>query len=198
MDLLKNDIRPSQIITRASLENAITSVAASGGSTNAVLHLLAIARDAGVPLTIEDFDKISAKTPLLADLTPGGRFNAPDMYNACLLYTSLDQNRALWDQLLIHRGLSALARAEELSRALGTTGTYTLQAAIAACHARAVTADATDWPRIAALYSALAQVAPSPIVELNRAVAVGMAEGPAAGLAVIDAIANEPALKRCV
>jgi RNA polymerase sigma factor (sigma-70 family) len=107
----------------------------------------------------------------------------------------LDQNRALWDQLLIHRGLSALARAEELSRALGTTGTYTLQAAIAACHARAVTADATDWPRIAALYSALAQVAPSPIVELNRAVAVGMAEGPAAGLAVIDAIANEPALK---
>jgi dihydroxy-acid dehydratase len=82
MDLLKNDIRPSQIITRASLENAITSVAASGGSTNAVLHLLAIARDAGVPLTIEDFDKISAKTPLLADLTPGGRFNAPDMYNA--------------------------------------------------------------------------------------------------------------------
>ena len=65
----------------------------------------------------------------------------------------LDQNRALWDQLLIHRGLAALARAEELSRALGRTGTYTLQAAIAACHARALTADATDWPRIAALYS---------------------------------------------
>ncbi len=82
MDLLKNDIRPKRIITRASLENAITSVAASGGSTNAVLHLLAIARDAEVPLTIEDFDKISARTPLLADLTPGGRFNAPDMYDA--------------------------------------------------------------------------------------------------------------------
>lgn len=107
----------------------------------------------------------------------------------------LEQNRALWDQLLIHRGLAALARAEELSRALGRIGTYTLQAAIAACHARALSADATDWPRIAGLYSALSQVAPSPIVELNRAVAVGMAEGPAAGLAIIDAIANEPALK---
>src|SRR5580692_3538686 len=107
----------------------------------------------------------------------------------------LEQNRALWDQLLIHRGLAALARAEELSRALGRIGTYTLQAAIAAGHARALTADATDWPRIAALYSALSHVAPSPIVELNRAVAVGMAEGPAAGLAIIDAIADDPALK---
>jgi RNA polymerase sigma-70 factor, ECF subfamily len=107
----------------------------------------------------------------------------------------LEQNRALWDQLLIHRGFAALARAEELSRALGSIGTYTLQAAIAACHARALTADATDWPRIAALYYALGHVAPSPIVELNRAVAVGMAEGPAAGLAIIDAIANEPSLK---
>ncbi len=100
----------------------------------------------------------------------------------------LDQNRALWDQLLIHRGLAALARAEELSRAMGGFGTYTLQAAIAACHARALTADATDWPRIAALYAALAQVAPSPIIELNRAVAVGMAEGPEAGLAILEAI----------
>src|SRR5271155_4283930 len=89
----------------------------------------------------------------------------------------LEQNRALWDQLLIHRGLAALARSEELSRALGSIGTYTLQAAIAACHARALTADATDWPRIAALYAALAQIAPSPIVELNRAVAVGLAAG---------------------
>jgi len=107
----------------------------------------------------------------------------------------LDQNRALWDQLLIHRGLAALARAEELSRALGRFGTYTLQAAIAACHARAVTAAATDWPRIAALYSALAQVAPSPVIELNRAVAVGMADGPAAGLAIIDTLLSEPSLK---
>ncbi|MGA8038121.1 MAG: RNA polymerase sigma factor [Candidatus Acidiferrales bacterium] len=107
----------------------------------------------------------------------------------------LEQNRALWDQLLIHRGLAALAHAEELSRALGSIGTYTLQAAIAACHARAVTADATDWPRIAALYSALAQVAPSPIVELNRSVAVTMAEGPVAGLAIIDTLLNEPSLK---
>src|SRR5580692_8298385 len=107
----------------------------------------------------------------------------------------LEQNRAQWDQLLIHRGFAALARAEELSRALGSIGPYTLQAAIAACHARALTADATDWPRIAALYSALSHVAPSPIVELNRAVAVGMAEGPAAGLAIIDAIADDPALK---
>ena len=107
----------------------------------------------------------------------------------------LEQNRALWDQLLIHRGLGALARAEELSRAMGSFGPYTLHAAIAACHARALTADATDWPRIAALYSALAYVAPSPIVELNRAVAVSMAEGPAAGLAIIDAIADDPVLK---
>src|SRR5271155_519882 len=107
----------------------------------------------------------------------------------------LEQNRALWDQLLIHRGLAALARSEELSRALGSIGTYTLQAAIAACHARALTADATDWPRIAALYTALAQIAPSPIVELNRAVAVGLAAGPAAGLAILDAIADNPALK---
>lgn len=82
MELLNKDIRPSQIITAGSLHNAIASVAASGGSTNAVLHLLAIARDASVPLTLEDFDRISAKTPLLADLTPGGRFNAPDMYKA--------------------------------------------------------------------------------------------------------------------
>jgi RNA polymerase sigma-70 factor (ECF subfamily) len=107
----------------------------------------------------------------------------------------LEQNRVLWDQLLIHRGLAALARAEELSRATGSFGPYTLHAAIAACHARALTADATDWRRIAALYSALAYVAPSPIVELNRAVAVSMAEGPAAGLAIIDAIADDPALK---
>jgi RNA polymerase sigma-70 factor (ECF subfamily) len=107
----------------------------------------------------------------------------------------LEQNRSLWDQLLIHRGFAALARAEELSRALGSFGTYTLQAAIAACHSRALTADATDWPRIAALYAALAHVAPSPIVELNRAVAVSMAEGPAAGLAILDAIADDPALK---
>jgi RNA polymerase sigma factor (sigma-70 family) len=107
----------------------------------------------------------------------------------------LDQNRALWDQLLIHRGLAALARAEALSRTFGGFGTYTLQAAIAACHARAVTADATDWPRIAALYSALAQVAPSPVIELNRAVAVGMADGPAAGLAIIDTLLSEPSLK---
>lgn len=107
----------------------------------------------------------------------------------------LEQNRALWDQLLIHRGFAALGRAEELSRAMSNFGTYTLQAAIAACHARALTADATDWPRIAALYAALAHVAPSPIVELNRAVAVGMAEGPAAGLAILDEITGDPALK---
>jgi dihydroxy-acid dehydratase len=82
MDLWRKDVRPSQIITHAALHNAIASVAASGGSTNAVLHLLGIARDAGVPLTIDEFDQISAKTPLLADLKPGGRFTAPDMYHA--------------------------------------------------------------------------------------------------------------------
>jgi RNA polymerase sigma-70 factor, ECF subfamily len=103
----------------------------------------------------------------------------------------LDQNRARWDRLLIRRGLAALARAEQLG---GAQGPYALQAAIAACHARAVTAAATDWARIAALYAILAEVVPSPVVELNRAVAVGMAEGPAAGLAIADALRDEPAL----
>ena len=104
----------------------------------------------------------------------------------------LDQNRARWDQLLIHRGLSALQHAEELGDALGP---YTFQAAIAACHARARTASETDWQRIATLYSALAQLMPSPIVELNRAVALAMAFGPAAGLELIDTLASEPALR---
>jgi len=104
----------------------------------------------------------------------------------------LDQNRARWDQLLIRRGFSALDRAEKLRAELGP---YTLQAAIAACHARASTAAETDWRRIAALYQALAERVPSPVVELNRAVAVSMAEGPAAGLAIVDALASEPSLK---
>ena len=104
----------------------------------------------------------------------------------------LDQNRARWDQLLIHRGLAALQHAEELGDALGP---YALQAAIAACHARARTASETDWQRIVTLYDALAQVMPSPIVELNRAVALAMAFGPAAGLERIDTLASEPSLR---
>jgi RNA polymerase sigma factor (sigma-70 family) len=104
----------------------------------------------------------------------------------------LDQNRGQWDQLLIRRGLAALERAEQLG---GKAGTYTMQAAIAACHARARTAAETDWKRIAELYDALAELKPSPIVELNRAVAYAMAFGPAAGLELIDAVASEPSLK---
>jgi predicted RNA polymerase sigma factor len=104
----------------------------------------------------------------------------------------LDQDRGRWDQLLIHRGLVALERVEKLG---GTLGPYALQAAIAACHARARTAGETDWARIAALYAALARVVPSPVVELNRAVAVAMATGPAAGLALVDALTSEPSLK---
>ncbi len=104
----------------------------------------------------------------------------------------LDQDRARWDRLLIRRGLAALERAEQLG---GAGGPYALQAAIAACHARAPAPQDTDWPRIAALYAALARLAPSPVVELNRAVAVSMASGPAAGLAIVDAIAAEPVLK---
>jgi RNA polymerase sigma factor (sigma-70 family) len=104
----------------------------------------------------------------------------------------LDQDRARWDRLLIRRGLAALERAERLAGALGP---YALQAAIAACHARATTAAETDWPRIVALYDAVAQVAPSPVIELNRAVAVGMAFGPAAGLELVDALVAEPSLK---
>jgi RNA polymerase sigma factor (sigma-70 family) len=103
----------------------------------------------------------------------------------------LAQDRGRWDRLLIRRGLAALGRAERLSGALGP---YALQAAIAACHARAAVAADTDWPRIAALYDALAQLQPSPVVELNRAVAVGMAFGPEAGLELVDALADEPAL----
>jgi predicted RNA polymerase sigma factor len=105
----------------------------------------------------------------------------------------LDQNRALWDQLLIRRGLAALGRADALG---GEPGLYTLQAAIAACHARARTPEETDWDRIAALYGALSRIAPTPVVELNRAVAVSMASGPAAGLEIIDAIASDPSLER--
>jgi RNA polymerase sigma factor (sigma-70 family) len=104
----------------------------------------------------------------------------------------LDQDRGRWDQLLIRRGLKALERAEKLGGALGP---YTVQAAIAACHARARTPEETDWPRIAALYDALAQLAPSPVVELNRAVALGMAFGPAAGLELADTLTSEPSLQ---
>ena len=104
----------------------------------------------------------------------------------------LDQDRSRWDHLLISRGLAALERAERLGAAMGP---YALQGAIAACHARAATAAETDWPRIVALYDAVAQLAPSPVVELNRAVAVGMAFGPAAGLELVDALVPEPSLK---
>jgi RNA polymerase sigma-70 factor (ECF subfamily) len=103
----------------------------------------------------------------------------------------LDQDRSRWDLLLIGRGLKALDRAERLGGALGR---YTLQAAIAACHARARTPEQTDWPRIAALYDGLAQLAPSPIVDLNRAVALGMAFGPSVGLQLVDQIASDPSL----
>ena len=105
----------------------------------------------------------------------------------------LDQDRSRWDPLLIRLGLASLERAEQLGGALGP---YALQAAIAACHARARTAEDTDWMRIAALYDALAQLSPSPVVELNRAVAVGMAFGPAAGLELADQLTAEPTLRR--
>jgi RNA polymerase sigma factor (sigma-70 family) len=104
----------------------------------------------------------------------------------------LEQNRALWDQLQIRRGMLALGRACELD---GGGGFYALQAAIVACHAAADTPDKTDWPRIAALYAELAALVRSPVIELNRAVAVGMAEGPAAGLAIVEGLTQEPALK---
>ena len=104
----------------------------------------------------------------------------------------LDQNRARWDQLLIRRGLAALERAEALSKARSP---YVLQAAIAACHARAKRAEDTDWARIVGLYGALTEISPSPIIELNRAVALAMLFGPAAGLEIVDALGSEPALK---
>ena len=104
----------------------------------------------------------------------------------------LDQDRGRWDQLLIRRGMAALERAAELG---GSARPYALQAAIAACHARARSAAETDWPRIVELYDALAELVPSPVVELNRAVAVGMASGPAAGLELVDSLTSEPLLK---
>lgn len=108
----------------------------------------------------------------------------------------LDQDRSRWDQLLIRRGLAALERAKALSDAPGRgPGAYSLQAAIAACHARAHSADATDWARIVGLYAKLGEVTPSPVVELNRAVALGMLFGPEAGLSLVDALTAEPALK---
>jgi RNA polymerase sigma factor (sigma-70 family) len=106
--------------------------------------------------------------------------------------TLLDQDRSRWDQLLIRRGLAALERAEQLG---GAVGPYAIQAAIAACHARALTPEATDWARIAALYAVLARLVPSPVVDLNRAVAVAMADGPARGLELVDALADDPALR---
>jgi RNA polymerase sigma factor (sigma-70 family) len=108
----------------------------------------------------------------------------------------LDQNRARWDRLLIRRGLAALEHAEIHAKEQGSVlGPYTLQAAIAACHARAPTADATDWARIVKLYGVLGELTPSPVVELNRAVALGMLSGPVAGLERVDKLASEPALK---
>jgi RNA polymerase sigma factor (sigma-70 family) len=104
----------------------------------------------------------------------------------------LDQDRGRWDHLLVGRGLAALERAQRLG---GARGPYALQAAVAACHARARTPEETDWPRIAALYDALAELIPSPVVDLNRAVAIGMAYGPAAGLDLVDALRDEPTLK---
>jgi RNA polymerase sigma-70 factor (ECF subfamily) len=103
-----------------------------------------------------------------------------------------DQDRGRWDHLLVQRGLAALRRAEELGGALGP---YTLQAAIAACHARARSVEETDWPRIVALYDALAALTGSPVVELNRAVAVAMAFGPQAGLELVTSLADEPVLR---
>ncbi|MEP7066828.1 MAG: RNA polymerase sigma factor [Gemmatimonadota bacterium] len=105
----------------------------------------------------------------------------------------LDQDRAKWDYVLIRRGLDALSRAEALG---GATGPYAMQAAIAACHARAKSGDETDWERIASLYDTLARITPSPVVELNRAVAVSFARGPAAGLELVDALTSEPSLRR--
>jgi len=104
----------------------------------------------------------------------------------------LNQDRSQWDQLLIHRGFDALERVEQLG---GAAGPYAVQAAIAACHARARSGDETDWARIVTLYEALGRLNPSPIIELNRAVAVAMASGPAAGLALVDELVSEPSLK---
>ena len=111
------------------------------------------------------------------------------------MITLLDQDRSRWDRLLITHGLESLARARSLSGS-EVSGPYVLQAALAACHARALIADDTDWTRIATLYQVLASLSPSPVVELNRAVAVAMADGPAAALPIVDSLADDPALRQ--
>ena len=145
---------------------------------------------AGLAPNVSEVHGLLALMELQASRTPA---RLDDSGRPVLL---MDQDRNRWDALLIRRGLAALTKADELARTFSQPlGPYALQAAIAACHARARTGDETDWRRIAAQYDALAQVAPSPVVEINRAVAVGMAFGPAAGLEVLDALAGEKALK---
>jgi len=146
---------------------------------------------AGLVPTDPEVHGLVALMEIQASRTPARR--GPDGEPILLL----DQNRGRWDRLLIGRGVAALERARAAGSAspAWSPGPYVLQAEIAACHARAVTAEDTDWLRIADLYGVLARVAPSPVVELNRAVAVAMAQGPAAGLGLADALCNEPALK---
>ena len=134
--------------------------------------------------------EVHALVSLLEIQTSRARARTGPSGEAILL---LEQDRSQWDALLVHRGLAALTRAESLIQS--QPGPYVLQAAIAACHARALTASDTDWPRIAALYGALMHVAPSPVVELNRAVAHGMAFGPAAGLSIVEPLLAEPELR---
>jgi len=132
------------------------------------------------------------QAPVMAIKPTGEEIQITEAVTAPPAEVLVAQNRARWDQLLIRRGLAALERAEKLSGALGP---YALQASIAACHARARSADETDWVRILALYDALSQVAPSPVVELNRAVVLAIVDGPATGLELIDELTSEPSLK---
>jgi RNA polymerase sigma factor (sigma-70 family) len=206
-------VRAKRTLTEARVPFEVPHGEELGGRLSSVLEVVYLTFNEGYSATAGDdwlrpglCDEALRLGRILAELEP----NEPEVHGLVALMEIqasraaarvgpegepillLDQDRSRWDRLLIRRGLAALERAERLGGALGP---YALQAAIAACHARAATPDATDWTRMAALYDALAQLEPSPIVELNRAVAVGMAFGPAAGLEIVDALVADPSLK---
>ena len=206
-------VRAKRTLTEARVPFEVPGGEALGGRLASVLEVVYLIFNEGYSATAGDdwlrpglCDEALRLGRILAELEPG----EPEVHGLVALMEIqasrstarvgpagepillLDQDRGRWDRVLIRRGLAALERAERLGGALGP---YALQAAIAACHARARTAEETDWARMAALYDALAQLEPSPIVELNRAVAVGMAFGPAAGLEIVDALDADPTLK---
>jgi RNA polymerase sigma-70 factor, ECF subfamily len=191
-------VRAKRTLTEAQVPFEVPRGAEFSGRLSSVLQVIYLIFNEGYSATSGDdwmrpalCEEALRLGRIVAELVP----NEPEVHGLVALMeiqASRSKARARWDRLLIGRGLAALDRSERLGEAHGP---YAIQAAIAACHARAVTARDTDWARIAALYDELGQIDPSPVVELNRAVAVGMASGPAAGLELVDALTDDPALK---